>query len=369
MTYGYWLFLLMIIPVIAGIIAWVKFKTIDFREAGVSVGSALLLLALALALSKCSDNFDTETHSGRVLEVVHIPEWEAEWTELEIYTTTDSEGNDEFHTRLVTRHETHWPKWYAETTLGKISISENFFNLVGKKHGIEKVTGYRPNYDSGDKYDYYSYVKDDPEYCDYPITQLRAWSNPLKFTKSLHSYKDISDEEASKLKLPPYPKNNMFNSSRLIGGNDIKIWNWDKMNTAIGERDHVNLILVRLDGGVEKAKNLQAYWKNGKKNDIVICYGGNRGQPAEWCYVFGWSKTELVKLNLQTLFIEKPVNDSIIPDIKKIIRKDFEPHDWTIYEDNDFLIPTGWVITAFILMLIIQGILYYNFHINNKTFG
>jgi hypothetical protein len=352
----------MIIPVIAGVISWMKFSTISIKEAGVSVGTALVLIMFVLGVSECSVKSDTETLSGRVVTAVHIPRWEAEWEELETYTTTDSEGNTETHTRWVTRHETHYPKWWVETTIGDISISENFFKQISKKHGIVSKPGHRPDYDSGDRNDYFSYVKDDPEYCDYPVTLTNSWQNPLIGTENLYSYKDISEQEARKLRLFSYPENNTFCSSRLVGNTEMTIWDWDKMNAALGAEKHINLILVKLPNGIEQAKNLQAYWKNGKKNDIVICYGGEPTKPAEWCYVFGWSKSELVKQNLQTLLLDKPVNDDIIPDIKRIVRRDFRPHDWTMYRDTAFLIPTGWVITAFILMIAAQIGLYYQFH-------
>jgi hypothetical protein len=351
----------MIIPVIAGCVSWIKFHTINLKEAGISVGAAFLIIICTLAISECSNEWDTETLSGRVVQATHIPEWEAEWQELETYTTTDSKGNVQTHTRWVTKRETHYPEWYVETTIGKFHISENFFNMIGKRHGIKKIEGHRPDYDSGDRYDYHSYVKDDPEFCDYPVTTKNVWMNPLKNSKSLHSFKSISEEEGNKLKLPKYPENETFKSSRLIGEHDISIWNWDKMNSAIGEEKKVNLILVKIDS-IEKAKQLQQYWKNGKKNDLVICYNGKNGEPAEWCYVFGWSESELVKLNLQTLFIDNPVNNDIIDDIKRIVRKDFKPHDWTIYKEEARAIPTGWVIAAFLLMIMSQAGLYYIFH-------
>ncbi len=361
MTFGYWLFILMIIPVIAGCVSWIKFSTISLKESGVSVAAALVIISLVFGVSKFNSGIDTETYSGKVTKATHIPKWEAEWTELVTHTTTDSKGNVSTYTTLETRHQTHYPKWYVETTLGRISISENFFKQIGNRHGIVAERGYRPDYDSGDKNDYHSYVNDDPEFCDYPVTTCENWFNPLKNAKSLHSFKGMSKEEADKLGLYDYPVNDTFTSSRLIGNHAITIWNWDKMNSALGSQKHVNLILVKLPS-VDKAKHLQNYWKNGKKNDLVICYNGKIGEPANWCYVFGWSKSELVKMNLQTLFLDKPVTNDILPDIKRIVRKDFAPHDWTMYKDADQVIPTGYVITAFLLMLGIQVALYYQFH-------
>jgi hypothetical protein len=351
----------MIIPVIAGCVSWLKFYSINLKESGISVAAAFAIILITLGISKCSNGIDNETLSGRVETAVHIPEWEAEWVEVETDTTTDEKGNVQTHTRLVTKNQTHWPKWYVETTVGKFNITENSFHQICQRHGTVVVQGYRPDYDSGDRNDYHSYVKDDPEFCDYPVTAQQMWRNPIKDSKSLHSFKEIKDEDAAKMGLYEYPKNETFGSSRMIGNHAIDIWNWDKMNSAIGAEKKINLILVKIDS-VDKAKYLQNYWKNGKKNDIVICYNGPSNKPAEWCYVFGWSKSELVKMNLQTLFLDHPVNHDILTKIKEIVRKDFQPHEWDMYKDEEFIIPTGWVIAAFILMMITQGGLYYYFH-------
>ena len=362
MTIGYWIFVLMIIPVIAGVVSWVKFHEIDWRESISSVGAAFLLITATLFISKCSSNKDTETISGRIFSTYHIPEWEAEWQELETYTTTDSNNNVQTHTRWVTKRQTHAPRWIANTTIGDMNMEPSYFKHIGKEHGIQKQLGSRPDYDSGDKYDYYSIVKDNPEFCHYPVNRITTWQNPLKNTKGLHSFKKITEEEASKMKLPKYPENYQFKSSRLVGKININIWDWDKMNAAIGEECKVNVIMVNLSGGVETAKNLQAYWKNGKKNDLVICYGGAFGEVSDWSYVFGWSKSELIKMNLQTIMLDNKVNDDIIEPIKEEIRKNYKPHKWGMYDEQEFIVPTWTVVVAFILMILSQIGLYYIFH-------
>jgi len=365
MTLGYWLFVLMIIPVVAGIICWVKFHTIDIRELGAGVLAALCVIGSVLSIGTCSIKRDTETLSGKVTSAVYIPEWHARWTELETYTVTDSKGKSHTKTRTVTKNRHYPEEWHAETTLGRVGITKGFYNQIAEKHGFYKQLGDRLHYHSGDRYDYISDVKDDPMYCDYPMTQTRSWSNPLKNTKGLHNYREISEKEAQSLGLPNYPKNATFASSRIIGNVPINIWNWDKLNSYLGPVKHVNLILVKLSGGVEQAKQLQEYWQNGKKNDLVICFDGEENKSAQWCYVFGWSKSELVKMNIQSLFLEKPVNDFLLPDLRDIVVAHFEAHQWAKYEDTPVMIPTGWVIAAFILMLISQVALYYFFHENN----
>lgn len=363
MTFGYWLFALMILPLIGGIVCWIKFHTIDLKELACGVGVSILTISGILSIGTCSVQHDTQTLSGRVTSAVYIPEWKARWTETETYTVTDSKGKSSTKTRTVTKNKTYPEEWYANTTLGKVSITKTFYQQISNKHGSFKELGDRYRYYSGDLYDYISNVRDDPAYCDYPMTSTRSWRNPLKGARGLHNLPEISEKSALSMGLPAYPDNDTFGSSRLVGNIPINIWNWDKLNSFVGPQKHVNLIAVNLPGGLEQAKQLQAYWQNGKKNDLVICYGGSSEKP-EWCYVFGWSKSELVKLNIQTIFLNNIVNDDIVKPIQEEVLKNFEPHDWATYKDSPLLIPSGLVIGAFIFTLLNQIGLYILFHKN-----
>jgi hypothetical protein len=364
MTVGLWILFLMIIPVLAGIIMFIKFHTIDWRETLCSLGVALSLITVTLILSKCKNNSDFRTVSGRVTSVTYTPPWRAEWTETESYTVTDSKGHSKTKTRTVRKSRNYPAKYIANTTIGNFTTEQVFYKTLCNIGGYTSKLGYRPNYDSGDRYDYITYVKDDPEFCDYPVSSTVYWKNPLKGEEGLHNFRKISDNEAKSKNLVSYPKANTFYPYKVLGTQDVDGWSWHKMNSALCENMRVNLILLKLPGGMDQAKLQQVYWSNGKANDIVICYDGKRSQPADWCYVFGWSDSHLVKTKLESLFLEKPINSDIIYDIKNIIRSDFKPHDFTKYENRFGSVPIGFVIAAFIIMLISQGSLYYIFHNN-----
>jgi hypothetical protein len=354
---GYWIFLLMIIPVIAGVVSWQKFHTIELWESATSVGAALVVIISVFGISQCSLSHDTYTESGRIMSVVHTPKWKAEWTETETYTTTDSKGKSHTHTRLVTRRKTHSPTWVADTTIGSMQITEGYFNYIGRQHGIRKELGYRPDYDSGDRYDYHSTVSDDPEFCDYPVNGTAMWLNPILTQKGLRGYEKLSDNEIQQYGLFDYPNHDKFKSSRLLGGVPLSHWDWDKMNTYLYDQRGVNVLMVKL-GSIDTAKKFQQHWKNGRKNDLVLCYGDG------WSYVFGWTDKELVKMNLQTILLDNPIDINIIPLIKSEILKNYKPHNWEQYQDDEFVVETWMIVTAFLLMIATQAGLYYKFHKN-----
>jgi len=119
----------------------------------------------------------------------------------------------------------------------------------------------------------------------------------------------------------------------------------------------VNVLMVKL-GSIDTAKKFQQHWKNGRKNDLVLCYGDG------WSYVFGWTDKELVKMNLQTILLDNPIDINIIPLIKSEILKNYKPHNREQYQDDEFVVETWMIVTAFLLMIATQAGLYYKFHKN-----
>jgi hypothetical protein len=361
MTSAHWTFLLLLIPIIGGGVVWLRFKEIVLWEWALSVACALLTIICVFAVSECSTCRDTEIVSGSVTQVCYTPEWHAEWTELETYTTTDSKGKTQTHTRLVTRTQHYSEEWYAQTTIGRVSISREYWQKVSSRYGIQKSLGHRPNYDWGDLFDYYSDVQNKNESLpEYPVHLSSSWKNPLLETDSIKLGQKITDDEAQKLKLPNYPAvTSPWVSNRIIGETDIPVWFWDSMNASLGPRYKINLILVNMSGqSISDAVKLKDYWKNGKKNDLVLCYG------SDWSYVFGWSETELVKKSLETLLLERPVDKTIIPKISQIIQSEFKPYPWKKEEEISRPVGSGTVIFAFLFMIAVQIGLFFAFRHN-----
>jgi hypothetical protein len=114
----------------------------------------------------------------------------------------------------------------------------------------------------------------------------------------------------------------------------------------------VNLIIVRLSGA-QDARDLEAKWVGGKKNDLVLCYWKG------WSYVFGWTEATRVKRELETLLL-KPVDDTLIPSIDKIVREHYTIVPWEKF-DYLSLQPTmkQFVVFVVITLLIEAGAMAY----------
>ena len=101
------------------------------------------------------------------------------------------------------------------------------------------------------------------------------------------------------------------------------------------------------------AQNQESKWFGGKKNDLVITIGGNSQKP-DWCYVFGWTESDLLKQNLQTLILEKGLTDKTLPDIQSEIMKNYQLKDWHKFDYLDPEIPMSkawWLILIQVLYI------------------
>lgn len=358
MTHGYWLFLIAIIPIAAAVYFWVKFKTINWWESLLSVLIPVGVASLTILGVQGCQQQDYETWSGYAQKAVHTPYWVAEWEEwVDDY---DSEGKVSGG-HWETRTETHHPDWWLETTIGKIDIGEKTWNNIVSKHGVYKERGYRPDFDHGDRYDYFSDIKNTEEdFPDIPVSKQVSWRNPFKNTNSI-----IPKETAKNIKTFLYPNGGALNSGRAINSN-ISQLDWDRMNARIGASKKVNVIICYCDDNdISYAQAMESKWMGGKKNDLVICYGGEDETSAKWSYVFGWSKTSLVKYNLQTILLENKIDSSIIPLVEAEIKENFVPYDWANADGGEVIIPVWSIVMAFILCVGAQVGLFYWFHNND----
>lgn len=365
MTSANWALLLLCIPVIGWFWAWYKFKTIVIWEWVSGVAAAAALLAVVFGVHSCSARSDREILSGQAYKACHTPWWRAEWQELETYTTTDSKGNTSTHTRMVTKSETHQPKWWLKTTLGEFRIDEGWFHRICNTYGVYKELGSRPDYDAGDRYDYFSDIQNKSTTGpDIPVHTTASWSNPFIGSDNIRLGQEVTPEEAKTLGLHDYPSaDNPFQSSRVIGA-PVSAHRWDQLCAILGPELKLNLTLINFgDADLATAVKQRDYWRNGRKNDIVMCYGKG------WAYVFGWSKHELVKQELQSLLITHQVNDDLLPKIAEIVRRDFHPYEWELEEATPVPVPTWIVILAFVLMVSSQIGIGFAFHTNDCDKG
>lgn len=364
-----------LIPVTIGAFLLYKNREVVWWEWLIGTACAFALAGIMHGCAIHGMTDDVETWSGYITKVSHHPEWVEHWVETHTETYTTGSGKDQqTHTRTWTtdEYDTHSEHWVAHRDFGSFVDTEiidvsTFRELSKKFGGVLFDDGLQPLRHGGRRYkgdrNIYS-VNNDKNYIS-PVTTIQTFENRVKAAPTIFSFVTVP----TNINVYPWPNNpDWMHSDRLLGTASVLInqYKWDCMNSLIGPRKKINLIMVGFSNeGQEYGQWQQAKWIGGKKNDLVLCFGGaSTKQNAKWAYVFGWTENELVKKNIETILLNNPINNNIIPLIVEEVNKNYVIKDWSKFDYISIQPPTWsyWVFT--ILLILTQGGLYYFFHVN-----
>lgn len=390
----YFFYIFPLIFILTGLFLWYKNTKVTLIEWGCGTGTAFLLafifhmVALGTIHSKTSD---IETWSGKISYAKHFSRWKEYYeyavyrTEYynttETYYTTDSKGRRSSHTRTVRKSRRvfdHWEptsRWHEEyrqaySTLNTThDIDKTFFEyLVTKFDNRTTVKGTRRTGEhnskmiDGDPNDYESHNQ--TQWIE-PVTKTVSFQNKIKATPNLFQF----IHPPTNINVFNYPVNNDWNKSdRLLGTAALLInqLKFDQLNAELGPLKRVNVIMAGFgDKDPIYGQYQQAKFIGGKKNDLVICFGGGSHQtPAKWAFVFGWTEKDIVKRNIETILLTQPINTDILNLIKAEIKKNYVIKDWKKF-DYIKISPPDWVYSLYIILaILIQVGLYIWFNFN-----
>lgn len=370
------------VPIIAGLIMVFLDRKVAWQEWLISTIVAFLMAGLFQLCATIGMTHDIETWSGQVSKVEHHPQWVEQWIEThsESYPCgTDKDGSTTYCTRYwtTTEYDTHSEHWEATLDFGKdnynINIAEGLYNEIKHQLGDRIIDGGTQSYHhfgvhwSGDNN---IYATPNDTHFIRPVTQTKSFVNKIKAAPSLFSYSKVPTNVA----VFTWPETTeIFQSDRVMGTAKrcIDTFKWDQMNASLGATKKVNLIIVGFGNQSEEMAHYQeAKWIGGKKNDLVICYGGGSLiEPAQWVKVFGWTEKEIVKQELCSLLLENPINNELLPQIAETVRRDYIIKDWKKF-DYITIEPPAWSYWVyFIVVILVQGCLYVWFHLNDLDSG
>jgi hypothetical protein len=381
------MYLIACIPfVIGGILYWCSNK-IHWAEWLVASIVAFITAALFHVFSIMGMTSDVEVLSGRVVNIEHHPEWVERWIEHHSETyTTGSGKNERTHTRYwtTTEYDTHSEHWVADLDYGhnrqnSVNISVARYNEIKGLFGNKVDISGTQSYDHGGTFysgDNRIYLTRNMTGYIYPCVMSKTFENRVKACPSVFSY--ISVPTNIPVHKYPIPEGDgwfgnaerIFTSERLLGTAKSMINEraFDQMNSVLGPTKKVNVILIGFSSPDDMiAKYQEAEFIGGRKNDLVICYNARgRGQKASWAVVFGWTDKMLVKRNLETIFLNNPIDDSILPLMAKEIETNYVIKNW----ERDFAYlsveaPTWAYVVLILVMILTQTALWWIFMKND----
>lgn len=374
-----WFFWVMaLVPIFIGAILLYFDRKITWQEWLGGTAAALAMAGIFQLCAYLGQTHDIETWSGAITQTTYYGAWVEQYEEAHTETYacgTDSKGNTTYCTRTyyTTEYAHHGGDWDVDRNFGTIAdspyIQRQFHDVVQANFGggVDRTYAQRcthgGHYYSGDRT---AYVTENKTGYIHPVTTTQSFKNKVKAAPSLFSFCKVP----TNVNVFPWPENGDWaNSDRVMGTakSMINTYDWDVLNSQLGPTKKVNLIIVGFPAGspMDMAKYQEAKWVGGKKNDLVICFaGGGLDSKPEWVDVFGWTEANIVKHDLESLFLHNPINKDLLPKVSAEVTANYVKKDWHKF-DYITIEPPTWSYVVFVIVLFLtQGGLYFWFQVN-----
>lgn len=334
-----WFYALAVIPFLIGGLLWYSGKEVNWIEwiAGSLIGFAMAGIFHWIAMD--SQTADIETWSGQLVDGRHIPKWHEYYEEAVYRTETTGSGKNQRTYTVFDHWESH-TRWHDDEygLMSNIDTTyevdhDAFYKVAKTWGGVRQVSGRRTTgahasrMIDGDPNDYVTHNKTG---FIWPVTKLVKFENRIKATPTTFSYAKVPE----KIPVFHYPPNkNSFVSDRLVGSAVlVDTFKFDQMNARLGPTKRVNVIVVGFaDRDNTAAQWQEAAWIGGKKNDVVICFGGLNKSPT-WVRAFGWTDKKICLRQLESIVLEKGFSEATLPLIEAEINADYILKDWKKFD-------------------------------------
>ena len=368
------IWLALLIPLIAVICLGYKFhKKMQLIEYALVFLVPIICIFIGKGCSIHNQVVDTEYWNSYGVTAIYEEEWSERWTELETYTTTDSKGNMQVHTRMVTRRRNHPEQWTLTDNINnRFNISKKYFeslcklwdNRTFKDMRREQSTSHTITKDGNAYVTVYDGVTFDSLI---PLCVEHTYENRVQCSKSVFNFETVSQETKQQYGLFEYPKENVFGYTPILGcTNKESIDILRKYNALNGAKHQIHMMLVVFkDQPLETGLFQESYWKGGNKNEFIVCVG-LKDNDIKWTRVISWTENETLKVKtareikeMKTFDVMTVVNYMGTNIPSSFVRKEFKDFSYISVQPST----TAIILTYILTLLVTIGIAI--FSINN----
>lgn len=306
---------------------------------------------------------DKEVWGGWVTKVSYFEDWN-EYIH-QTCSQTDSEGKTTYYD---CSYVAYYPEEYkAYTSNGEtISISKNDYDTIGRKFGTKPVfvDMHRWHYtNDGDCYDI-SWTGEKEKY-QQVFTQHNYRNKVNNTDNAAFTFDEISKKEAKQLGLFEYPEVYTFDMPVILGYatplQKEAVW----MNATMGASKQIRIIILCYQNkSVSIVEDQKNYWKNGNKNELVLCLGMNQDR-IEWSSGFCWSPdsysgNEKVIMDFADSVRGKTLTQESLDVLRESINKNWKRKSFKELEYLDTRLPWWGLFWIHVLTLIATiGLVYF----------
>lgn len=201
------------------------------------------------------------------------------------------------------------------------------------------------------------------------VTSVHHWENRVIATKeTVFRFPEIGPERAKELYTLPDPDDS-GNAPSILGNGGPTTAEANKelsrWNALLGPRpgdDYQRAcrmwLLIYHSPSDQEARDQEALWKGGKKNEVTLCLGLNTDNSVKWSYVISWTPNERLKINLRDYAMQKYKDTPVdLVDVVQRLATDCKNNyerkhsaDWAYLsiEPPTWALVANWIVTLLI---------------------
>lgn len=358
----------LIIPILAAPFLYLGFKhLIVWWELLIPVGVCLIFIALMKAGVETCQTADTEYWTGYITQAKFQERWTEEWDEYipeQGYTEYSGSGKNRT-SRYVVDRPAHWEHrivhhpdefWMIDNNGITRGISRDYYHQLTKlwhnKHH-ENVIHFRQTSigDGGLNWTNWDQKRDTM----IVLTTSHQYENRVQASHSVFKFPKIED----KTDLFDYPSlEDETNVPSILGVPESDPANrfLCTRNAELGRDKQIRMwVLIYNDKPLQTAIDQESLWMGGNKNELVVCIGTNAKQEVKWCYVFSWTESERLKIDVRQHIMGQKKLDLMDAaeymsnaSSEKFVRKHFKDFSYLTVDPPMWSIWTTYIITLLI---------------------
>lgn len=371
-NFGFWFNV--IIPICVGAYFFFNKNNKEFtiQEFGIHVAASftLVLLSYLILFGTTTDLQDKQYLNSKIASVHYYEEW----TELVTYSESYTCGKSTCY-RTKTRHDYHPEYWKLVARNGYTEhISKKSFDNYTKYAGTTKT--YKP-YRSDQISWNDGHITDVVLYKDFLVTYDESYTNYVVAAK-LNVINSKVDETTVQTgikdgSLLPYPTLTYVNNEKILPRviTNIKLNSNEfselhkqlyELNLLYSEYKQCNILLYITDKDRDFVETLKYYWKNGKKNDIVVIVSIDTNKNIQWTDVITYTNNTNFIVDIQNI---KGNINNIVQEIEKFIPEyKRKPMEEFKYLAENIELDFGWNLLIIMLNIVCSILLLRYFHKN-----
>lgn len=321
--------LLIIIPILVGVGAFLAFKTITGKEFVLQLVGCVLVAVIGWSLAKWGSTRDTENLNGRITRKIDGTQKCCHCQD--VCTKKDDKGNCISYEEECSHFHDYY--WKLATSVGDIDVEDCSGYDNPPSEWERAFVGEPASVENG----YTNYLLADPD------------------SLMIHGVTD-------KFRVPKYPRvKGLYQVNHVVG--DVSAPSgWQKevreINADLGHSNQVDVtILLTSEKDPTYAQAVEANWLYGPKNSLNIVMGVD-GDSIRWVRVVTFSKVEMLKVRLRDQLQGLSLND---PKVLNIIRSEIKSgFHRTAMADFAYLAssaqPKGWALFGLIVLQLVVSV-------------